>query len=84
MKTIKENNKILKAFNCIINVLSSKDKNIYSIVKVSGKGNWFEKFIGSDVLGIVMASTDYLIICKKVDGLKEEIKNKMKAKNGSK
>ena len=67
MRTIKENNDILKGFNCRITILPAMSKNIYSIMKVSENGNWFERLTGSDVLEIVMSSTDYLKISNKVN-----------------
>ena len=80
MRSISENNKILRNFNYKIFVFQNEFNKVFSIVKVSGKGNWFERLARSDVVTIVLALTSYLMVCKKLSNQKEE----MKAKNGSK
>ena len=67
MRTISQYNKILKSFNHKIFVFPTELNNIFSIVKVSGKGNFFERLVGTDVEDTVFTTTDYLKVCKQVN-----------------
>ncbi|MGJ7553389.1 hypothetical protein ACSFBI_05305 [Variovorax sp. RB3P1] len=67
MRTVRQNNKILKNFNHKIFVFPTEMNQIFSIVKVSGEGNYFERLLGTDVVDTVFTSTDYNKVCKHVN-----------------
>ena len=67
MRTLSQNNKILKKFNHKIFVFPTELYQIFSIVKVTGTGNFFERLVGTDVVETVFTSTDYLKVCKQAN-----------------
>lgn len=67
MRTVRQNNKILKNYNHKIFVFPTELNQIFSIVKVTGKGNFFERFVGTDVVDTVFTTSDYNKVCKQVN-----------------
>lgn len=67
MRTISQNNKILKSFNHKIFVFPTEINQIFSIVKVTGTGNFFARLVGTDVVDTVLTTTDYTKVCKHVN-----------------
>ena len=66
MRTVSQNNKILKNYNHRIFVFPTELNQIFSIVKVTGNGNFFERLVGTDVVETVLTTTDYNKVCKHV------------------
>ena len=72
MRSISENNKILRNFNHKIFVFPTELNQVFSIVKVTGKGNFFERLLGTDVVDTVLTTTDYLKVSKHVNEIIKE------------
>lgn len=69
MRTASEYNKVLKLSNHRLYTFSTETRAIYSLVKVSGKGNFIQRIMGADIEETIFSSVDYAKVCKEADAL---------------
>lgn len=69
MRTANEYNKILKLSNHRLYTFSTETRPIYSLVKVSGRGNFVQRIMGADIEETIFSSVDYAKICKEADAV---------------
>ena len=69
MRTASEYNKVLKLSNHRLYTFATETRAIYSLVKVSGTGNFIQRFMGSDIEETLFSSVDYAKVCKEADAI---------------
>jgi hypothetical protein len=69
MRTASDYNKILKLSNHRLYTFSTETRPIYSLVKVSGKGNFVQRIMGADIEETIFSSVDYAKVCKEADAI---------------
>jgi|GEM_PF-2875499 len=78
MKSVKEYNLALKPFNHRIFAFQTEGQAtsrdniaVFSLVKLSGKGNYFERLLGLDIEDTVYSSGNFSRICKEAEAIIE-------------
>lgn len=69
MRTAKQYNQILKLFNHRLYTFSTETKPIFSLVKITGKGNYVQRIMGADIEETIFSSVDYAKVCKEADAV---------------
>ena len=67
MRTVSQNNKILKNYNHRIFVLPVNNQYIYEITRVKENASFFDKYKKDFVIESIMTTNDYLKVCNHVN-----------------